>query len=55
MQTIQQETNDQLRDSLENHSGLDEKLERLMSSFDIIKVKRILYFSFNINYYIENG
>jgi hypothetical protein len=47
MQKAMKETNDQLR---ENHFRLDEKLEELMSSFNKIKVKRILYFLFNINF-----
>jgi len=47
MQKAMKETNDQLR---ENHFRLDEKLDALMFHFDKIKVKRILYFLFNINF-----
>jgi len=47
MQKAMKETNDELR---ENHFRLDEKLDALMLSFDKIKVKRILYFLFNINF-----
>ncbi len=45
MQKAMMETNDELKD---NHFRLDEKLEHLMSNFDKIMVKSILYFSFNI-------
>lgn len=47
MQKAMKETNDQLR---ENHFRLDEKLDALMFHFDKIKVKRIFYFLFNINF-----
>jgi len=52
MQKAMMETNDELKD---NHFRLDEKLEHLMSNFDKIMVKSILYFSFNINFCVEKG
>jgi hypothetical protein len=52
MQKAMMETNDELKD---NHFRLDEKLKHLMSNFDKIMVKSILYFSFNINFCVEKG
>ena len=52
MQKAMMETNDELKD---NHFRLDEKLKHLMSNFDKIMVKSILYFSFHINFCVEKG
>jgi hypothetical protein len=52
MQKAMMETNDELKD---NHFRLDEKLKHLMSNFDKIMVKSILYFSFNIYFCVEKG
>jgi len=52
MQQAMMKTNDELKD---NHFRLDEKLEHLMSNFDKIMVKSILYFAFNINFSVEKG
>ena len=52
MQKAMMETNDELK---ENHFRLDGKLEHLMSNFNKIMVKSILYFSFNINFCVEKG